>query len=118
LAPGAAVFVRNAEPLAFQPATARPFHMGTVSSVDASRSRVMLSDGTVVQLRPGAQATFNSQPLAVTELRAGDEIVVGLPPSGAVAVTPLGSAVSAPPREARGVIDGEFIYVVRRPQAP
>jgi Cu/Ag efflux protein CusF len=116
--PGTAVFVRNAEPLDFQPAAARPFQMGTVSGVDASRSRVMLSDGTIVQLRPGAQATFNGQPLAISALRVGDEVVVGLPSSGTVSVTPLGAPVSALPREALGVIEADSIYVVRRPQAP
>jgi hypothetical protein len=116
--PGTSVFVRNAQPLDFQPATARPFRMGTVSGVDASQSRVLLSDGSVVQLRPGAQASFNGQPLAITGLRAGDEIVVGLPSSGAVSVTPLGSPVSALPREVVGVIEADSIYVVRRTQAP
>jgi hypothetical protein len=118
--PGASVFVRNAEPLDFRPGTVpaanRPFQMGTVGSVDPSGSRVVLSDGTVVQLRPGTQATFNGQSLAVTELRPGDEIIVGLPASSRVAVTSPG--VSALPRQALGVIEGENIYVVRRTQAP
>ena len=118
--PGASVFVRNGEPLAFQPGTApaasRPYRMGTVASVDSSRSRVVLSDGTVVQLRPGAHATFNGQPLAMTELRPGDEIIVGLPATSSVATA--GPAVSALPRQVLGVIEGESIYVVRRTQAP
>jgi hypothetical protein len=116
--PGTAVFVRNAEPLDFQPATARAVQMGTISTVDASRSQVVLSDGTVVQLRPGAQATFNGQPLPLTGLRAGDEIVVDLPPTATVSVTPLGAPVSALPRGALGVIEADSIYVVRRAQAP
>jgi hypothetical protein len=120
--PGAVVFVRNAEPLAFQPATSpavdRPFQMGTVSGVDASNARVILSDGSLVQLRPGAQAIFNGQPLAITELRAGDEVVIGVPSGGTVAVAPAGAAVSALPRQALGIIEVEYVYVVRRPQAP
>jgi len=120
--PGASVFVRNAEPLAFHPATApaaaHPFQMGTVTSVDPSSARVVLSDGTVVHLRPGAQATFNGQSLAIADLRAGDEIVVGLPAGSAVTLTPADPAVSALPRQALGVIEGQYIYVVRRPQAP
>jgi hypothetical protein len=120
--PGASVFVRNAEPLDFKPSTsvtaARPYQMGTVASVDASNTRVILSDGTVVNLRPGTQATFNGQTLALTDLRAGDEIVVGLPAGSAVTATPAGSAASALPRHAVGVIQAEYIYVVRRPQAP
>lgn len=118
--PGASVFVRNAEPLDFRPGTApaasRPFQMGTVASVDPSRSRVVLSDGTVVQLRPGAHATFNGQPLAMTELRPGDEIIVGLPAGSSA--TAAGPGVSALPRQVIGVIDGESLYVVRRTQAP
>jgi hypothetical protein len=118
--PGASVFVRNAEPLDFRPGTApaasRPFQMGTVASVDPSSSRVVLSDGTVVQLRPGTHATFNGQPLAVTELRPGDEIIVGLPAGSSV--TAAGPRVSALPRQAMGVIEGESIQVVRRTQAP
>ena len=119
--PGASVFVRNAEPLDFRPAApaaARPYQMGTVSSVDASRARVILSDGTVVNLRPGTQATFNGQALALTDLRPGDEIVIGLPAGSTVATTPTGPEVSAMPRRVVGVIDGEYIYVMRRPQAP
>lgn len=119
--PGASVFVRNAEPLDFRPTTspaaARPYQMETVSSVDASNARGILSDGTVVHLRPGARATFNGQSLAISDLRPGDEIVVGLPAGSAVSVTP-GSAVSALPHQTAGRIDGEYIYVVRRPQAP
>jgi Cu/Ag efflux protein CusF len=119
--PGASVFVRNAEPLDFRPAAsaaARPYQMGTVSSVDASNARVILSDGTIVNLRPGTQATFNGQALALTDLRPGDEIVVGLPAGSTVATTPTGPGVSAMPRRVVGVIDGESIYVMRRPQAP
>ena len=118
--PGASVSIRNAQPLDFRPAMApaasRPFQMGTVASVDPSSSRVVLSDGTVVQLRPGAQATFNGRSLALVELRPGDEIIVGLPASSAVSAT--GPAVSALPRQTLGVIEGESIQVVRRTQAP
>jgi hypothetical protein len=117
--PGASVFVRNAEPLDFRPGTApaanRPFQMGTVARIDSTSSQVVLSDGTVVQLRPGTQATFNGQPLTIAELRPGDEIIVDLPAGSTVVA---GSGVSALPRQAVGVIVGERIYVVRRPQAP
>jgi len=54
--PGASVFVRNAEPLDFRPATpsaaSQPYQMGTIGSVTPASSQVVLSDGTVVQLRP------------------------------------------------------------------
>ena len=119
--PGTSLFVRNAEPLDFRPASVpanQQFNMGTVSSVDASNARVVLSDGTVVHLRPGSRVMFNGQPLAVTGLRPGDEIVIGMPAGTTVAVAPSGSGVSALPRQAVGIIEAESLYVVRRTQAP
>jgi hypothetical protein len=89
--------------------------MGTIARIDSATSQVILSVGTVVQLRPGTQATFNGQTLTMTELRPGDEIIVDLPAGSTVVA---GSGVSALPRQAVGVIIGERIYVVRRPQAP
>ena len=121
VAPGSSLLVRNAEPLDYRPASApanRSFQMGTVSTIDAANTRVVLSDGTVVNLRPGSQIMFNGQPLAVTALRPGDEVVVGVPAGSAVAVAPSGTAVSALPRQAVGVIETDYLYVVRRPQAP
>jgi hypothetical protein len=51
--PGASVFVRNAEALDFRPATpsavSQPYQMGTIGTVTPATSRVVLSDGTVVQ---------------------------------------------------------------------
>jgi len=117
--PGASVFVRNAEPLDFRPASpsavSQPYQMGTIGTVTPASSRVVLSDGTVVQLRPGAPVTLNGQPIAMTELRPGDEIILGLPARSTVTT---GSDVSALPRQTTGVILAERIYVVRRPQAP
>jgi hypothetical protein len=118
--PGAAVFVRNAEPLDFRPgrmpAASQPWRMGTVTSVDSTASRIVLSDGTIVQLRPGTQATFDGRTLAITELRPGDEIIVGVPAGGPVVAT--GSGTSALPRQVVGVIEGTSIQVGRRPQSP
>jgi hypothetical protein len=118
--PGASVYVRNAEPLDFRPGTTpaatQPWQMGTVASVDAATSRIVLSDGTIVQLRPGTQATFNGRSLAIADLRPGDEVIVGLPAGGTVAVT--GSGASAMPRQVVGVVQAESIQVVRRPQSP
>ena len=118
--PGTSVFVRNAEPLDFRPGTAapqgsRPYQMGTIGTINSSSSQVVLSDGTVVQLRPGVPVTLNGQSMAVTDLRPGDEIIVGLPATGTVTTGP---GVSALPRQAMGVIVAERIYVVRRPQSP
>jgi hypothetical protein len=116
--PGASVFVRNAEPLDFRPGTmpaaSQPWRMGTVTSVDSTASRIVLSDGTIVQLRPGTQATYDGRTLAITELRPGDEIIVGVPAAGPVVAT----GASAMPRQVVGVIEGSSIQVVRRPQSP
>jgi hypothetical protein len=116
--PGASVFVRNAEPLDFRPGTtpaaSQPWRMGTVTSVDSATSRVILTDGTIVQLRPGTQATYDGRTLAITELRPGDEIIVGVPAAGPVVAT----GASAMPRQVVGVIEGTSIQVVRRPQSP
>src|SRR5262249_28677570 len=90
VAPGVTIHVRNAEPIAFQPA-AQPsastslipsrhaFWMGTVRSVDLSTSRVQLTDGTVVQIRPDARLNFHGQSLSLADLRPGDELVIGTP---------------------------------------
>ena len=125
--PGASVFVRNAEPLDFRPTAApaasptaaplvgRPYQMGTISTTDPTRPQIVLSDGTIVQLRPGGRVTLTGQPIALTALRPGDEIIVGLP-AGSTAVT--GQGPSALPRSAMGIVQAENIYVVRRPQTP
>jgi hypothetical protein len=126
--PGASVYVRNAEPLDFRsqatlPA-ARPYQMGTVTRVDAANSYIVMNDGSIVHLRSGVQPIYNGQPLAITELRPGDEVVIGLPASspavvsGPAVVVPSGPAVSTLPRQALAIIEGQYVYVVRRPQAP
>ncbi len=114
LAPGAAVFVRNAQPLDFQPSAARPFRMGTVSSVDAANSRVVLSDGTTVYVRPGSRMVSDGRTIAISDLRVGDEVVVGLP----VAAVPTSTAVSAMPRSVVGLVEADSLYVVSPRQAP
>jgi len=118
IAPGASLFVRNAEPLDFRPAAApqnRSYQMGTVSSVDASNARVVLSDGTIVHMSPGSRIMFNGQPLAITALHPGDEVAVAVP---VTAVTPGASGVSALPRQTAGMMETDYLYVVRRPQSP
>jgi hypothetical protein len=121
--PGASVFVRNAEPLDFRPTAAptavplvsRPYQMGTIVTTDPTRPQIVLSDGTVVQLRPGGLVTLNGQTIALNDLRTGDEIIVGLP-AGSTAVT--GQGPSALPRSTIGIVQADTIYVVRRPQGP
>jgi hypothetical protein len=128
--PGASVFVRNAQPVDFRPSAAtpgssttapqgaRPFQMGTVSSIDPSSARVVLSDGTIIHMRPGSQLNFNGQSVTISDLRPGDEVVVGVPTASPATVTSAGPAVSALPRQTLGVIEGEYLYVLGRPQAP
>ena len=83
---------------------------GTVSSVDASNARVVLSDGTVVHLRPGSQLMFNGQSLAVSDLRPGDEVVVGIPSGSTVAIASTAPAASALPRQTvAGALEGEYL---------
>ena len=128
--PGASVFVRNAQPVDYRPSAvtpgssttapqgARPFQMGTVSSIDPSSARVVLSDGTIIHMRPGSQLSFNGQSVTISDLRPGDEVVVGVPAASTATVTSAGTAVSALPRQTLGVIEGEYLYVLGRPQAP
>jgi hypothetical protein len=125
VAPGASVYVRNAEAVDFRPTAqpapdARRFHMGTVGSVDATNARVLLSDGTVVHLRPGSRLDYDGRSVAITDLRPGDEIVVGMPAAPTVTVTPsTGASVNALPRATvlDGVVEGDEVHVVRRPQS-
>ena len=117
LVPGAQVFVRNAEPLDFQPSATRPFRMGTISSVDASNARVVLSDGTTVYLRPGTRIVSDGRSIAIGDVRVGDEVVVGLP-AGVATASPSGPGVSALPRSALGVVEADSLYIVSRRQAP
>ena len=125
--PGASVFVRNAEPLDFRPmasptatptaapVVSRPYQMGTVSTSDPTRPQIVLSDGTIVQLRPGGTVSLNGQPVALTDLRTGDEIIIGLP-AGSTAVT--GQGASALPRSAVGIVQADSINIVRRSPTP
>ena len=113
LAPGTAVFVRNAQPLDFQPSATRPFRMGTVSSIDAANSRIVLSDGTAVYVRPGSRMVADGRTIGISDLRVGDEVVIGLP-----AATTSGTAVSALPRTALGMLEADSLYVVSPRQAP
>jgi Cu/Ag efflux protein CusF len=116
--PGAAVHVRGGEPVDFRPGAAAGgvrYQMGTVGSVDATGRRVTLTDGSVVHLAPGSRIETDGRSLAITELRAGDEVVVGVPAGSTVSVASAGA--SALPARAY-VIESTTLYVVRRPQSP
>jgi hypothetical protein len=130
--PGASVYMRNAQPLDFRPGATTPpagsarfqgattapagsvrYQMGTVRGVDGSR--VMLSDGGVVDVAPGARLESNGRALTVRDLRPGDEIVISVPPDSSLTV--VSDSASALPAQAYVVTTRE-VYVVRRPQAP
>ena len=104
--PGASVYMRNAEAVDFRPPGAAPpagstrFQMGTVTSVDPA-GRIVLGDGSVLSVAPGTVVQMDGRTITVTDLRPGDEVVIGsaLP----------GAALVSEPTEIR---------VVRRPQAP
>jgi hypothetical protein len=102
LQPGARVFVRDALPVAYLPAgaTSPPpagqYVMGTVARVEPATQEVVLSNGTIVHLRPGATLHGGASGLVITQLRPGDEIVVyATPPARPVAVA--STSVTAPP---------------------
>ena len=104
--PGASVYMRGANAVDFRPAGAPPaggarFQMGTVTRVDPATSRIVLGDGSVVSLAPGTVMTMDDRSITVTDLRPGDEVVIG----GALP----GAALVTEPTEVR---------VVRRPQSP
>jgi hypothetical protein len=128
VAPGASVYVRNGEAVDFRPGAAaqpapgtRRFQMGTVSSVDAGNARVVLNDGSIVHVRPGTRVDWDGRVITLAELRPGDEVVIRVPVGEAVTVTSSPAVVgSALPRQTvEGiVIEGDALYVVRRPQSP
>jgi Cu/Ag efflux protein CusF len=116
--PGASVYVRGAEPLDFRPGastSAARYQMGTISSIDAARARVTLADGTIVHLAPGSRLEINGQSLTITDLRPGDEVVIGVAP--ATTGPMLAAGGSALPAQAL-ILDGRELFVVRRPQSP
>jgi hypothetical protein len=80
---GALVFVDDARPVAFREAGKAEMkaddgsmRMGTVASVDGQNNTITLTDGTRVRMSRAAVIRFNGQPVAITELTPGSEIVV------------------------------------------
>lgn len=122
--PGQQVWVNAARPVAFRSGATR---MGTVARVDQARQVVVLSDGSIVRLRPGGAVTLGADRLRIIDLQPGDEIVVRLDPgTTASAQSPTtdnaSHLASASPRTdsfARATsIEASEILIVRRHQAP
>ena len=107
------------QPVVVQPQAALPPASTTaiVRQVDVPNTRVVLSNGSVVYLRPDTPVFFNGRALSVSDLRPGDQIVIAAPPAAPVVVTPSAVAVSALPREFV-VVEGQSIQVLQRPQTP
>jgi ferric-dicitrate binding protein FerR (iron transport regulator) len=107
------------QPVVVQPPAALPPANTTaiVRQVDVPNTRVVLSDGSVVYLRPDTPVFFNGRALSVSDLRPGDQIVIAAPPAAPVVVTPSAVAVSALPREFV-IVEGQSIQVLQRPQTP
>jgi hypothetical protein len=88
-----------------------------VRQVDVPNTRVVLSDGSVVYLRPDTPVFFNGRALSVSELRPGDQILIAAPPAAPVVATPSTVTVSGLPREFV-IVEGQSIQVLQRPQTP
>lgn len=80
LLPGAQVFVRDAMPAGYlpsgaaAPAPAGQYVMGTVSRVDGQQ--IVLTDGSVVHVASSTPVRVGGNPVAITHLRAGDEVLI------------------------------------------
>ena len=121
LQPGAAVFLRHAQPVfASTPGQAPAgMRMGTVLGVDPANALVRLDDGTLVRVAPATRLRMGSRDLTLSELRRGDEVMISTRPP---VVTSSGTAVSALPRDAAtlgtATLDASEIQIMRRVQAP
>jgi Cu/Ag efflux protein CusF len=128
--PGTRVFVREAEPLAFQGVTGDT-RMATVVEVDRANRRLVLHDGTTVRVDDQTKLIMGEGTFAMDEIRPGDEVVISVRPGEArPADAPVTADVRRPtvdrdadvaaalPRFERATIDASEIRLMRRPQAP
>jgi hypothetical protein len=81
LQPGTQISVRNAEPLAFQPATPGTtanggWRMGTVSRIDQANGIITLSDGATVRVGPTTKINVRGEQVPISRLQPGTEIVI------------------------------------------
>ena len=127
--PGAQVFVDDAKPVAFRERGKAEMkadgsmRMGTVAMVDPQTKVIILTDGTRVQMGPTAVIRFNGQPVAVTELTPGSEIVVRVrpeqpQPAASPGMTDGQQTSLRPATGAYAEFQGDEILLLRKPQAP
>lgn len=111
--PGAQVLVRGATPVMVQSDAAAEWRMGTVASVDRARSRLVLTDGTVVRISPAVNVRRGADRLTIEQIVPGSEVMIRL-----MAPSPYGTAEGSAmpgPRGTPAVIDAAEINVVRTP---
>jgi hypothetical protein len=97
--------------------------MGTVVNVDPASALVILSDGTVVRVSQATKLRLEGQPLTLSQLRPGDEIVIiGTSQPVAASGDTGGMAMPGPRGSMRpfstATFDASEIHLMRRHQAP
>ena len=111
LRPGSQVYVREAAPVAVQlPDRAPEWRMGTVRMVDRTTNQLVLTDGTIVRMPPGAVLRRGSERLTVDQILPGSEVILRPAPRSATAE---GSAL--PGASAVTTIDAAELNVVWTP---
>jgi hyperosmotically inducible protein len=105
LRPGAQVMVRDALPVGVQPsATVAPeWRMGTVRSVDHGSGVLVLSDNTVVRVRPSAVVRRGNERVGLDYITPGSEVVIRAAPVSAEGSALPGRVAAAPTVEASEV---------------
>lgn len=110
LRPGTPVLVRSAAPVGVQSAPQAGWLMGTVQSVDRARSRLVLSDGTVVRLSPGVNVLRGAERLTIEQIAPGSEVVFR-----PIAPSPTGPAEGSAMPGTSAVYDAADVNVVWMP---
>ena len=86
LRPGTRVYVREAAAVAVQTAgTPLEWRMGTVRTVDRVANQLVLTDGTIVRMPPGAVLRRGSERLTIDQIVPGSEVVLRTTPRTASA---------------------------------
>lgn len=125
--PGDRILVRNAQPTgyrtAWDAAALSRQRMGTVVNVDPASALVILSDGTVVRVSQATKVRLEGQPLTLSQLRRGDEVVIiGTIRPVATSGDTCGMAMPGPRSPMRpfftATFDASEIHLMRRHQAP
>jgi hypothetical protein len=110
LRPGTPVLVRSAAPVGVQATPSAGWLMGTVQGVDRARSRLVLSDGSVVRLAPGVNIHRGAERLTVEQIVPASEVVFR-----PIAPSPTGLAEGSASPGTAAVYDAAEINVVWMP---